>query len=528
MKRSDLPHTHSGWSRRGFLRASGATIGLAGLHAIPGPRAFAGTNNLFPLGVASGDPAAESVVLWTRLAPDPLGGGGLTRTVQVQWEMADDEQFSRIVRRGSVPARAETGHSVHVTAQGLRADRWYFYRFRAEGQASRVGRTRTFPARADLAARLRFAVVSCQDYQNGYYAAYNDIIQQDLDCIVHTGDYMYEYAGNPGAIRSHTGGETEALVDYRNRYALYKLDAQLQEAHARFPFIVIWDDHEVQDNYAGLVSEYGVPTDAFRLRRAAAYQAYYENMPLRRSTRPHGERMRLYRQLHFGRLADLFMIDGRQYRTDQPCVPLAASVGVDCPGTQSPTATFLGGQQERWLTQGLQTSEARWNILAQTVLMMRGDLGAAFGSVTPYFNFDAWDGYQVQRQRLLDLLARGKAANPIVLTGDIHSAWVANLKQDFLNPASSTVGVEFVCTSITSDFPAVFVPLIEANLGPTSRNPHILYFEGRRHGYIRCDVTPALWRSDFRVVEDILSPTAPASTAASWVVENGVPGTVPA
>ena len=516
-------------SRRRFLRASAAFSALAGLRLVPGARALAASGPLFPLGVASGDPRATSVVLWTRLARDPLlpDGGMGPASVTVDWEIAADEGFGQIVRRGRELARSVDAHTIHVTPGGLRPDTWYWYRFHAAGETSRVGRTRTMPARGALPSQLRFALVSCQDYGNGYYAAYNDIAQQDLDCIVHVGDYIYEYADGSGAVRQPVGGETQTLADYRARYALYRLDPQLQDAHALFPFLVTWDDHEVQDNYTGLISEYDIPAEVFAARRADAYRAYYEHMPLRRSARPTERGMFLYRHFDFGRLARIVMLDGRQYRTDQPCDAPDLGIAPSCPEDSSPAGTFLGARQEYYLRRALQRSRANWNVLAQQVMMMRGDLGAAFGSATPIYNMDAWDGYQAQRTRLLDFLAERQPSNPIVLTGDIHSAWAADLKRDFLDPTSPPVAVEFVCTSITSDFPASFVPLIEANLGPNSANPHIKYFEGRQHGYVRCTVTPGLWRSDYRAVDSILDPFAPASTIASWVVEDGVPGTRP-
>ena len=250
-------------------------------------------------------------------------------------------------------------------------------------------------------------------------------------------------------MRQHVGGETQSLTDYRQRHALYKLDPQLQEAHARFPFLVTWDDHEVQNNYAGLFSETGIAPDAWAARRKAAYLAYYEHMPLRPSARPKKKGMTLYRQLDFGPLARIFMLDGRQYRTDQPCDAPSLDIAPTCPEDSSEAATFLGHRQEKWLLRGLKRSHATWNVLAQQVMMLRGDLSAAFGSSVPVFNMDAWDGYQAQRGRILNFLATGKAANPIVLTGDIHSAWAADLEQDFLNPGSATVASEFVCSSIT-------------------------------------------------------------------------------
>lgn len=518
------PHT-----RRQFLRLTAAASALAGIRLLPGARALAGTGPLFSLGVASGDPRPTSVVLWTRLARDPLApdGGMGAENVKVDWEIAADPAFAQVVKRGREVARAAHAHALHVTSGGLRPDRWYWYRFHAGGETSRVGRTRTMPARNAQAAQLRFALVSCQDYGNGYFSAYNDIAQQDLDLVVHVGDYIYEYAAGSGAVRQPVGGETQTLADYRVRHALYKLDPQLQDAHALFPFLVTWDDHEVEDNYAGLISEYGIPADVFAARRDGAYRAYYEHMPLRRSARPTRRGMRLYRALDFGALARIFMLDGRQYRTDQPCNPPPLGLGPSCPEDSSPAGTFLGAQQEKFLLNGLKRSRATWNVMAQQVMMLRGDLGAALGSMTPIYNLDAWDGYQAQRARLLSFLAERRPSNPIVLTGDIHSAWAADLKRDFLDPASPTVGSEFVCTSVTSDFPPAFIPIVEANLGPTSANPHIKYFEGAKRGYIRCTVTPDLWQSEYRGMDSILDPLSPAATLATWVVENGVPGVQP-
>ncbi len=511
------------FSRRRFLQASTA---LAALQLLPPwvARARAGGMPLFSLGVASGDPGSRSVVLWTRLAPDPLNGGGMgDADVPVDWEAFADEGLTRRVRRGQVMAKAADGHNVHVVLGRLQPGQRYWYRFRANGESSRVGRTRTMPSRSASVDRLRFALCSCQDYQNGHWAAYRDMAEQDLDLIVHVGDYIYEYAARDGAVRQHRGGETQTLTDYRNRYALYRLDPFLQEVHARFPFVVTWDDHEVQNNYAGRRSENpSLTEEEFLTRRTQAYRAYYEAMPLRPSARPRGTTMTLYRRIDVGRLASFFVLDGRQFRTDQPCG--GGVIVPECPGVSDPAGTFLGAKQEKWLVRGLGRSRARWNVLAQQVMMLRGDLGEALGSETPYYNPDAWDGYQAQRQRILDALVREAVPNPVVLTGDIHSAWVSDLKQNFLDRAAPAIGTEFVCTSISSEFPAGFVPLIEANLGPDSRNPHIKYFDGTHRGYTLCEVTRAAWRAEFRIVADGADPTSAVTTAAAWQVDAGTPG----
>jgi alkaline phosphatase D len=513
-------------TRRRFLQSSAAAAALGVLPRFAS-HARGGTFPLFSLGVASGDPTSRSVVLWTRLAPDPLQGGGMgPDDVSVEWEVFGDEALTRLVRRGRAKAGADDAHTVHVTVGRLKPDSWYWYRFRALGEESRVGRTRTMPRGS--ADRLRFALCSCQDYQNGHWAAYRDLAAQDLDLVVHVGDYIYEYAANAGAIRSHLGGETQTLDDYRNRHALYRLDPFLQDAHARFPFILTWDDHEVQNNYAGDDSENpALPPELFLERRAQAYQAYYEHLPLRAASRPRrGGGLNLYRTVSFGKLASFFVLDGRQFRTPVPCG--GGLVVPECPDVFDPDATFLGTRQERWLYRGLKRSRAQWNVLAQQVMMLRGDLGEALGSPTPIYNPDAWDGYQAQRTRILNFLHRERIANPIVLTGDIHSAWVADLKLDFLDFASPTVASEFVCTSISSDFPAGFLPLIENLIGSTIRNRHIYFFEGRHRGYTLCEVTPEAWRSDFRIVDVLADPSSAVTTAASWIVDAGTPGAHPA
>ncbi|MGH9674144.1 MAG: alkaline phosphatase D family protein, partial [Bryobacteraceae bacterium] len=349
----------------------------------------------------------------------------------------------------------------------------------------------------------------------GFFTAYDHIVREELDLIVHLGDYIYEGAGRDGRSRKHTGGEIMTLTDYRNRYALYRGDADLQRAHALFPWIVTWDDHEVDNNYAAMMPEDGMPRPQFLERRANAYQAYYEHMPLRRSSLPRGTSMLLYRRLSFGDLAEISVLDTRQYRTDQPCgdgnKPL-------CPEALSPEATMLGSQQERWLMDGLSRSRRRWNVIAQQVMMARVDRGA--GEAQTYA-MDQWAGYEIARNRLLKFLADRKPANPIVLTGDIHSNWVADLKPDYADPASPVVGAEFVGTSISSGGDGVdSYATVDAIL---PENPHVKFFNARR-GYVRCVVTPERWESDYRVMSRVITPGGDISTQAGFVVENGRPG----
>jgi alkaline phosphatase D len=479
------------------------------------------TSSLFTLGVASGDSTSGGANLWTRLAPDPLNGGGMgADPVEVAWELATDPDMKHVVRAGSVTALEENAHCVLVPLRGLRADSWYWYRFSALGEQSRIGRTRTFPAPGTQPERMRFALASCQNYESGYWAAYRDMAEQDLDFVLHVGDYIYEYAGNTSvpAERRHPPVETSTLLDYRNRYALYRLDPHLQDTHAAFPFMTVWDDHEVDNDYA-------------KERREHAYRAHREHMPLTPRVRMQGDSgLNLFRRFAFGRLAAFQMLDTRQYRDDQPCGGYFPAFLDLCPELLDPDATMTGPDQEQWLYDGLRSSDATWNVLAQQVMLMKWDLGHALG-IENVFNPDAWDGYQGARARLLEFLANERPANPVVLTGDIHSAWAADIEADFDVPDSPVVAHEFVCSSISSVFGDSNVPLAQATLPD---NPHIKFFDGLQRGYTLCEVTPELWRADFRVVERVVdpiftvpSPDLPVTTLVSWGVHAGVPGVVP-
>lgn len=507
-------------SRRQFLQTTSALGG--GVALLHGPSALAG-EYLFPLGVASGDPHDDRVTLWTRLARDPLGDGGMpNEPVLVRWVVAQDEHMRRVVRTGECWAVPELGHSVHVRAFGLSPDRWYFYQFEALGQRSRIGRTRTFPSRHDRTRSARFALVSCQDYQNGYYAAYRHLAQQDLDFVVHVGDYIYEYGPNPAGVRQVPDAEITTLTDYRRRYALYKMDPDLQDAHAAFPFLVTFDDHEVDNNYAGSTPEDDQSAAAFAARRSAGYQAYFENMPLGFRSFPRNGNMRLFRRFSFGGLADIHMLDTRQYRTDQPCGDGLAPL---CEDVSAPDATLTGETQEAWLLRNLGRSRARWNVIAQQVMMAKWDLGAALGASIPFFNMDAWDGYAVIRQRILGFISEQRVRNPIVLSGDIHSSWVADLKRDFDELNGPTIATEFVGTSISSDFPAEYIPLVEATL---SSNPHIRHFDGFHRGYVKHEVTREQWVAEYYGVANVADSESAVDVVAAFAVQAGAPGANPA
>ncbi|WP_020578736.1 alkaline phosphatase D family protein [Actinopolymorpha alba] len=484
----------------------------------------------FQLGVASGDPLPDGVVLWTRLAPKPLdvsGGGGMKSVrVPVRWEVAEDERFRTVVRAGTTSAYPELAHSVHVEVSGLQPDRWYFYRFSAGNEISPVGRTKTAPAPGASLQRFNFAFASCQMYTEGYFTAYDHMVNEDLDLVVHLGDYIYEYGipsnggyrNQPTVLPDYLITEPVTLDRYRLQHAVYRSEAPLQAAHAAFPWIVTWDDHEVENNHAGLVPEVGSQTptlEEFLVRRANAYRAYYEHMPLRRSSVPAGPDMQLYRRLRYGTLAEFNVLDTRQYRDDQ-----AAGDGNDPPNPESldPSRTLTGAAQEAWLLDGLAASTTTWKVIAQQVFMAQRDFGADDAVL---FSMDAWDGYAPNRDRILGAIAEGSIANPVVLTGDVHANYANNLKANFDDPASPTIGVEFVGTSIATGRDG-------ADTSPSgdrilAENPHIRFFNGQR-GYVRCTVTPQAWQSDYRVVPYVTQPGGEIHTRASFVTEAGNPG----
>jgi alkaline phosphatase D len=476
---------------------SGAQSHLT-LAAVPG--------NPFTLGVASGDPLPGAVVLWTRLAPDPLNGGGMPPgDVAVNWVVASDEGLADVVASGTATAPEAFAHSVHVDVTGLQPDSWYWYQFSVDGFDSPVGRTRTVPAVGSAADALRFGFASCQSYAAGYYTAHANLANEDLDLCFHLGDYIYEGGGS--GVRSVPGGEADTLAGYRNRYALYKTDPNLQAVHHRFPWIVTWDDHEVDNNYAGSISQdEGVPEAAFLLRRAEAYQAWWEHQPVRMPA-PLGADLQIYRGFAWGSLASMFVLDTRQYRSDQVCETGTLSPVCDANGDAG--RTMLGSTQEQWLTERLSSSTARWNVLAQQVVMSATPLA---GNI----NQDQWDGYDPARQRLLDVLGQSGVSNPLVLTGDIHASGAGRLLADYSNPASDVVGHELVGTSISSTFPAGLDAIFNAAVAGL---PWAVYANASKRGYVTVDMTPDATTATWRVVETVTSETSSVSTDFTWTID---------
>ena len=524
--------------RRAVVVALGA--GAVGLVAAPGRvgRAVAAARwqaDPFSLGVAAGAPRPDGFVLWTRLAPEPLSanpatpGGMKGGNVAVAYEIATDDGMRDVVRRGMSDAEAAFGWSVHADITGLKPGRPYWYRFMCGDAVSRVGRAMTAVPQGTPVERMRFGFVSCANYERGYFSAYRHLADESPDMVLYLGDYLYEYVDSRNAIRRHSDGvEAATLPTYRNRYAQYRLDPDLQRLHAVSPALVTWDDHEVSNDYADKWSQWGDDPELFLRRRASAYQAFYEHMPVRPIvSRPDGPVMRIYDRFTFGNLLEVSMIDGRQYRSREACYAPPRKLGAhaetdqSCPERRDEGRTMLGFAQEQWLGQGLARSKATWNLIAQDVLMAQLREKQSDGSLG--FWTDDWNGYPAARARLLSFLAKARIANPVVIGGDIHAFFANDLHLDFDDPKSPVVATEFVGTSITSDAAPyeMFAPFIPDN-------PHIRFFESRNRGYVSVDVDAAQMTTRLRVISEVSDPNATVSTLRTFVVENGRPGVVAA
>jgi alkaline phosphatase D len=513
-----------GVSRRLFLAysASLSAVPLLGRVASGRTSVQSFAANPFSVGVASGDPNPSGMVLWTRLAPKPLepGGGLAPEPIDVAWEIAADDGMQKVIQRGTTTASPQLGHTVHVEVDGLAPDRWYFYRFRAGDAESPVGRTRTMPAADASPEKMQIAYASCQHYEAGYYTAYEHMAQDDIDLVFHLGDYIYEGPTREGGVRKHVGKEVLTLDDYRIRHSLYKSDPALQAMHARCPWMVTWDDHELDNNCAGGFCEHKEISPAeFLKRRAGAYQAYYEMMPLRATSLPTVSDMQLYRKVAFGNLAEFLVLDTRQYRTDQPNGDRLKRLNA---AATSPKNTILGQQQRGWVEDSLAASAAKWNVLAQQVMMGTIDLHPQEDKRR--YSMDHWSGYLHERLGLMKYLADRQISNPVILTGDIHSNWVNNLRVDDRHDDQPIVATEFVGTSISSGSNKKNRREIEIL---KSQNPCVQFFNAQR-GYVRCTITPEHWQTDFRVVDDVTQRGGAIETTASYVVEAGTPGAKPA
>lgn len=474
----------------------------------------------FKLGVASGDPLPTGFVLWTRLAPSPQDSSATgPDPIPVGYEIALDEQFTQPVQTGSVVAYPENAHSVHIDVQGLAPGRPYYYRFRAGSEISPVGRAVTTPAQGAAVDRLKFAFASCQNYESGYFKAYRDMVAQDADLIVHLGDYIYEKSYGAATRRSPISN-ARSLDEYRRLHAFYKLDEDLQLGHAHTSWLFTWDDHEVANDYAADQDENFEPVASFLQRRAAAYKAYYEHLPIRIAAKPKGPDAMLYQRVAFGNLLEINMLDTRQYRDDQPCqLPNDGGwrrITATCEERLDPKRSILGHDQERWLERGLRFSQAKWNVMAQGMLFSKHDFKVGEGEE---FGSEYWDGYIGSRDRLLQTLEERNVSNPVIIGGDVHATYVCDVKKDYDDPSSKTLASEFVCTSITSSNWRH-----DQNQATLADNPHIHLYEGRHRGYSLCTLTGDQMTTDLRVVNDVRTQDLEARTLKTYVVEDGRPG----
>ncbi len=521
-------------TRRHFLSG----LMLAGSGLIPGHALAQVSRNLrdnptfvvspFQLGIASGDPSADGFVIWTRLAPEPLqpDGGMLMAPMLVKWEIASDDGFRTIVAKGDAIAHPELAHSVHVEVAGLQPDRPYWYRFRCGSERSLPGRAITLPLPGARKDRIRFAVAGCQHYEEGHYTAWRHIAEEPIDFVFHYGDYIYEgrdtgpgprlMNGRPfSPLRRHVGDEIYSLDDYRRRYALYKSDHDLQAAHAAAPFFMSFDDHEVDNNWAADRDQDGTDPAIFRFRLAAAMQAYYEHMPLRRSSMPVNGQMQMFRRASFGDLMDAHFLDTRQYRSDQVQDDRDSPINAD---VLSPKRTMLGERQEAWLFGGLAHGAGRWQLIAQQVMLMQL-AQMREGASGPIYSMDQWSGYLHARQRLLDHIADRKLTNVMTVSGDAHRHFAGDVLRN--GGTGAPVTSEYLATSITSGSDGIGQS--DAYHRAVAGNPFLKAMTDRR-GYLICDVGRDTWRGDLRILDSVMRPDGQLSTFASFVTERGKPG----
>ena len=502
-------------TRRHFIAGAAATLAAPAIIRAQGWRRYP-----FALGVAAGDPAPDGFVLWTRLVPEPLepNGGMAMQPVQVSWEVAADERFATIVARGEEAARPELAHSVHAEVTGLEPNRPYWYRFQVPGERSIVGRARTLPAAGASPRLLKFGTCGCQSWEDGLYTAHRHLAgEQDLAFVYHYGDYIYEYRGGtvrPGrggapvvSVREAAGDTLYDVDDYRRRYGQYKSDPDLIRAHAAHAFVMSYDDHEVRDNWVQDVVE-DSPPEVFRIRRAAAMQAWYEHMPVRRAQMPRFGETAMRRALRFGDLAEIDVLDTRQFRSNQPCTD---GFRPPCPEVRARTATVLGEEQEAWLARNLARRDARWNVLAQQIMMMSLDRRTRADEPEEIRNLDTWAAYEVPRARLLNRM-RG-LGNVVVLTGDEHQNFGG-----LLHNGDDPVAVEFVSTSISSGGDGQDVrPGSETIL---ANNPELKFVNDQR-GYLTFEVTPDEWRTNYMVVDRVSAPGGTLSRRATLAMARG-------
>lgn len=507
--------------RRRLMAAAGGMVLFGGLSrggalwAAPALK-----DDPFSLGVAAGDPWPDGFVIWTRLAPRPLEphGGMPPQDVRVHWEVAEDDKFSKVIRSGETVASPELAHSVHVEVAGLQPGRPYWYRFRLDGAlVSDTGMARTAPAPGVTPARVRLVSAGCQSYPQGWYDAWRHISREpDLDAVFHYGDYIYEGGASKMVItdrlkrvveRQHASGEIYSLDDYRLRYAQYKADPDLKAAHAAAAFIVSFDDHEVDNDWASAYDQDGTPPEIFALRRFAAMQAWYEHMPVRKAQFPRPEGISMYRRLDYGQLVRMHVLDTRSYRDDQLCVKTDQP---NCRREDTPKGTIMGPAQEQWLNAGL-SQDARWNLIAQQVRVMPL---LRKGTDQPLALTDQWSGYPASRRRLVEAISARKLTNVVIASGDahVHNVGTVPLREEALDgPAAAT---EFLASSISSGGDGAAQS--EGTLSYAD-SPNLALANAQR-GYQTFDITPKDWRTDVKVLDRVQAPGGALSTLARFTV----------
>ncbi|HET8950240.1 MAG TPA: alkaline phosphatase D family protein [Solirubrobacteraceae bacterium] len=512
-------------SRRTLLKTGGSFAAGLTLAGIAGGPAFGQAifrDDPFTLGVASGDPSPTGVVLWTRLAPNPLaaGGGMPPEPFEVAYELSQDEDFHAIVRKGTTVALPDEVHSARAEIQGLGPEHEYYYRFKAGDWISPVGRTRTRPNGNSMVPSLTFAFVSCQNFAEGYFTPYDEIAaSEDIETVIFLGDYIYE--GRNTAVRTHEPQKTiQSLDEYRIRHGQYKPDPALQRAHAAHPWLITWDDHEFVNNYADDDTDQTppVPAELVLVRRAAAYRAFWEHMPLARARKPVGPDLQLYRRFRWGQMATFNVLDGRQYRSDQNTACSSRDPSGYCVEHVDPSRTMLGAEQRDWLFEDMASTKARWNVLAQQTAF--APLNGAFTN-PPRFSgvgADNWEGYVAERQRIIDWAVEHQTPNFVVLTGDSHRNWVRNIPRHY-SSLENPMGVEFLGTSVSTGGDTVPRELFFSRDG----NPQLL-LQNNNRGYCKCTLTEDTWTSEYRYVSTVRQPQATVSSLATFVVQNGVPG----
>ncbi len=501
-------------NRRDFLR--NAILGLGSAPLAGALAADMPSSNPFTLGIASGDVTSNSAVLWTRLAPQPLraDGGMPAVNIPISWELSLDANMSRIVRRGEAQAGPALAHSVHIELEDLTPDRAYWYRFATAKHLSPTGRTKTLPGMDGLPRAARFITASCQNYTHGYFIAYAHILAERPDFIIHLGDYIYDTAYGE-TFRQHDSEQPPVtLADFRRRHALYKTDPYLKHAHAQLPFFVTIDNHDaVEDNHP----------DTFK-RRTAAYQAWYEHMPVSGYRLAGQHAIDMHRRIQFGELLTISLLDPRQFRDQKNLCPDNpypeygfGNYRERCKEVFAEDRTMLGAVQEQWLADNLIHNEAAWNVIA---------------SASPVSSFEyhldgkklhytgAWDFYPANRQRIKQALSQARIGHPVILSGDLHSFWAIRdalcMQQDKHLPVT-----EFVTSSITANWPEPLARPVTDNL---PHNPHVAFYAPDKRGYLLHEVNQTTWKTTARAIQDVRDRHSPAFNLASFLVENGKPG----